>query len=824
MTKPNKPQITASMTERIELGRQTGSHAGGTIVPFEEREIGPEILTRVPASDLGDIPRLLAARFTATVYPYRSEAGEILQLVLRFDHPTEKKEIRPLRYLGRDDKGLKVHWLTAVEAPRPLYGLYELAERPSVPVLVVEGEKAAEAAKSLFPDYVAVTWMSGAPSVRRNDFQPLAGRDVVIWPDNDTPGRQAGRTFAALALKAGATTTKFVDVPPEFGEKWDLADDVPTELRETYPLRRLLDTARALDPSDLEHLTSDARGKAEQSRLLGHKPGHSRVDHPAVADALDELDADMSQAEWMRVGRCLYLAFGKLGLSMFDGWSRNSEEKYREGEPAAIWDDFEGEQGPFRAKSLAWLMRQARDVPREEGKNFELDREAFARASIEEVNEDHAVVTRGAKTVVIWEQYDPRVQRFALTFLKKSDFVDKLVWSIPMPTEAGKSGKSKPLGSLWFASGARRQYEAIYFAPGQKVGVRELNTWTGFAVEPTDSLGGWSKLKDHLLQNVAQGDEAAYDYILSWLAFGVQRLREPVGTALVLQGAKGAGKSILIVLYGYIFGGHTWVTSISEDIVGRFNAHLETTLLLGVEEAFAPQNRAADGTLKDLITAKTLRFEDKFFSAWRGPSHLRIIMTSNNDQVVRADGSDRRYAVFEVINPHQGNPDARRRYFGEMVEQMENGGYEAMLGELLARDISGWNPEAIPETEALWRQKHLNLSYDPVAAWYHSRLEDGIDLLGEEGSPYYGWSDADTTWVPVQEVLRDYAAFARRHGHKGDDQRLKSKLARYMPPGFESKAKSQGEVNGARMVRCYPFPPLAEARRLFTERSGFAFK
>ena len=40
---------------------------------------------------------------------------------------------------------------------RPIYGLADLAARPDAPVLVVEGEKAADAAAELLPDYVAVT-------------------------------------------------------------------------------------------------------------------------------------------------------------------------------------------------------------------------------------------------------------------------------------------------------------------------------------------------------------------------------------------------------------------------------------------------------------------------------------------------------------------------------------------------------------------------------------------------------------------------------------------------------------------------------------------
>ncbi len=819
-----KPETNfANLAERIHQGRESGTHAKGGIVPFPPTHRGRDILDLLSGKDRQKVGQWIAGGFKPTVYEYCSAEGEVIQAVLRFDHPTEQKEIRPLRYLGKDKQGQHLTWLSPVEAPRPLYGLDRLASRPDAPVLVVEGEKAADAAQSLFPECVAITWAGGASSVPKTEMLALEGRRITIWPDNDSAGRKAGLTFAALALKAGAKSAAFVDVPGEFGEKWDLADEVPAAHREDYPLERLLATARPLSAGELGHLSGDAREKAAQRRLLGHKPGHSKVDQAAVKAALSELDPGMLWPKWMEVARCLYLAFAESGLVMFDEWSAGCAEKYRKDEPAKLWEEFKTEPNAFRAKSLAWLLRKARDLPRDEGKNFEVDLDAFVRASIEEVNEDHAVVTRGAKIVIMWEQYDPRFERYSLLFLKKSDFIDKLIWKIPLPPEEGdKAGKkkSKPLGALWCTSGARQQFEAIYFAPGQTLGRKDLNTWTGFTVEPRDHAAGWSKLKDHIFENIAQRDPLTFNYIMNWLAFGVQHLDRPVGTALVLQGAKGAGKSILIVLYGYLFGPHTWVTAISEDIIGRFNAHLETTLLLGVEEAFAPQNRAADGTLKDLITSKTLRVEDKFFSAWAAPSHLRIIMTSNNDQVVRADGSDRRYAVFEVINPHQNDPDARRRYFGELVEQMENGGYEAMLGELLGRDITAWNPEAIPETEALKRQKRLNLSNDPVTAWYYSRLEDGIDILsGEGGTNVYAWGDS-TVWVPVQDVLADYSAFAKRHGHRGDDQRLKSKLARFMPPGFESKAKAKMGVNGSRAAKCYPFPPLAEARRIFTERTG----
>ena len=59
-------------------------------------------------------------------------------------------------------------------APRPLYGLPGLGERPEAPVLVVEGEGTADAAALLFPEHVVISWANGTNAIAKADWQPLA--------------------------------------------------------------------------------------------------------------------------------------------------------------------------------------------------------------------------------------------------------------------------------------------------------------------------------------------------------------------------------------------------------------------------------------------------------------------------------------------------------------------------------------------------------------------------------------------------------------------------------------------------------------------------
>ena len=144
----------------------------------------------------------------------------------RFDKPEGEKEFYPLTY-GTLAGRTGWHW-KAPPAPRPLYGLDRLAKRPNAPVIVCEGEKAADAAERLFPEFVAVTSPNGAKAADKADWTPLAGRDVTIWPDHDDEGARYAADVARLASKAGAASVAIVDVPEQFPHKWDLADDPPS--------------------------------------------------------------------------------------------------------------------------------------------------------------------------------------------------------------------------------------------------------------------------------------------------------------------------------------------------------------------------------------------------------------------------------------------------------------------------------------------------------------------------------------------------------------------------------------------------------------------
>lgn len=154
---------------------------------------------------------------------YGDPGGAVLGYALRFD-TADGKEFRPLTlWRSAKDDALAWRW-EAWPAPRPLYGLDRLAERPKAPVIVTEGEKAAEAAGRMLPDHVVVTSPNGAKSARKADWRPLTGRAVVIWPDADEPGAAYAATVAEIVAATGAASVAVLALPDGVADGWDAAD------------------------------------------------------------------------------------------------------------------------------------------------------------------------------------------------------------------------------------------------------------------------------------------------------------------------------------------------------------------------------------------------------------------------------------------------------------------------------------------------------------------------------------------------------------------------------------------------------------------------
>lgn len=131
-------------------------------------------------------------------HPYRDASGHIIGHVVRYDGHG-KKDLIP--FFKKWDDG--TDWKSGHTLPsgRPLYALEKLAKFPSLPVIVVEGEKCADFGNRLGSHYpVFCTWPGGSNSARRADWTPLSSRHVSLWMDLDAPGVKAMNSIAKLLV------------------------------------------------------------------------------------------------------------------------------------------------------------------------------------------------------------------------------------------------------------------------------------------------------------------------------------------------------------------------------------------------------------------------------------------------------------------------------------------------------------------------------------------------------------------------------------------------------------------------------------------------
>jgi hypothetical protein len=375
---------------------------------------------------------------------------------------------------------------------------------------------------------------------------------------------------------------------------------------------------------------------------------------------------------------------------------------------------------------------------------------------VKEFNRRYMVVNEAGKAVVYAPAYDPILQRRRFDRITFEDLTRLYMNRI---VEVGRGPNGNPIfknaATIWLGHADRRQFiDGVTFDPSGSSDPGTLNLWQGFAVAP--KKGDWSLMERHILEVICNGHEIRYRYLIHWLARLVQHPAEQGEVAVVMKGGEGTGKGTLAKAMLHLLGQHGIAISNARHLVGNFNSHLRDCILLFADEAFFAGDKQHVGVLKSLITEPRLTIEAKYQNAVQAPNFLHLIMASNEEWVVPAGLDARRFLVLVVSEHHKGD----HAYFAEIWKQMDAGGYEAMLFDLLNTDITRFNVRSVPETDGLQQQKKLSL---PVPeGWWLDVLHRGYvyrSRLGLEQEYFGDWHDEVATDV----LYLSYSEYAETH-------------------------------------------------------------
>jgi hypothetical protein len=164
-------------------------------------------------------------------YEYRNADNELVGYTVRWDTP-DKQDSKVTRPFWKAAAG---QWcIGRPDADLPLFGLPRLraANPETTLVIVVEGEKCACALqeacdKAALHQVIAVTSVGGAKAARCSDWSVMAGRRVLVLPDNDEAGLGYARDVVELCQQAGASEVRVYELhqhATQLPDKGDIAD------------------------------------------------------------------------------------------------------------------------------------------------------------------------------------------------------------------------------------------------------------------------------------------------------------------------------------------------------------------------------------------------------------------------------------------------------------------------------------------------------------------------------------------------------------------------------------------------------------------------
>jgi hypothetical protein len=430
-----------------------------------------------------------------------------------------------------------------------------------------------------------------------------------------------------------------------------------------------------------------------------------------------------------------------------------------------------------------------------------IDEAAIVLEEVERLNQNHFVSCEGGRTYVFKETFDNQMGRNVLVRFQFIDFVNYYL-NQPIISHHDKNGKpvSRSIGKVWLEHPGRRQYEEIVFVPGDESSPGKYNLWKGFTVEPVN--GSWALMQDHIYRIICCDNPILFAYVLGWLATAVQMPGSQAETALVLRGLMGTGKGIIGNYMCKLFGENGTHIVNGKHLTGNFNSHLGNTVFLFVDEAFWAGDKVGLSVLKGLITEPTLTIEGKGRDVVFRRNMLHILLASNSEWVVPAGLEERRFCVLDVSDSKLQD----KKYFADLCNQMDNGGLQAMLYDLLHYNLTDYEIRDVPVTRGLFEQKLQSL--DPFSQWWFHRLQEGELISGKE----WGLVLTNQLYLSYVESMSNRAI-----SHRSGETMFGIALKRILPKGSILRQR-RPNVDGAKREWFYLFPNLEVCRKHFELR------
>lgn len=302
----------------------------------------------------------------------------------------------------------------------------------------------------------------------------------------------------------------------------------------------------------------------------------------------------------------------------------------------------------------------------------------------------------------------------------------------------------------WLIDSDRRCYETINWIPSldeKDNKKRNYNTFKGFSGElvdvpdmkkafsistddyDSDSVLTFIQHLNLLVNNKKKGRE----YLSNYIAHMFQKPTELPLVALLFKSEQGLGKDLMTEILGKILGnGLCYKEPKMSNITGEFNSSVENKIIVQLDEVCGSDGHFNRELLKNMITAPLLNIRRMRTDVQTTPNYIRLMLSTNNGNVISIPADDRRYVVFkggDLIVPSK-----RVDYYNKLVSILNNKkSLNSIYSYFMNKDISDFIPSSPKDRYISEEYKNLQeQNQNPFYDFIHSLLTEdkGVIIKG----------------------------------------------------------------------------------------------
>lgn len=260
-----------------------------------------------------------------------------------------------------------------------------------------------------------------------------------------------------------------------------------------------------------------------------------------------------------------------------------------------------------------------------------------------------------------------------------------------------------PFLKMWMEDVTIRTYTKMdMYPPPLECPSNVYNLFNGFAIQRSyaPSSGNVQPFLDHY-RLLVNNNENSFQHHIKWHAHTFQQPAKLQGTAPILRGEQGTGKSILCeVAIKNMIGEDKFFSTCNptQDLFSRFGKGRYRRIFININETSGKESCANSEIMKEAITATSYNHEDKGVAPFTVKNFNRFYFTTNNNNPVKIEQGDRRYFIEDTSSERIGD----KKYFDELMQYYENDcNLKAIYEYLMSVDVSNVNwIEDRPKNEA----------------------------------------------------------------------------------------------------------------------------